>query len=455
MRFRTFAAGAFAALAFALALPVYGQVVFVPPNVLLPNNEGLPVGALGGLEGNAFTARVADSTAGWFNTAGLAAATDSSASVSAGTFRFVNVSNDASSDSNGSSVTQIPAAVGFVLKRAFRRDDLTLGFSVARTAAWGQTTEAQFLLPGAKTSYTTFAADAMFSRTTIAIAAGWNPGGAWKFGAGLLGDVLSLRSIQALSNRADTGGPIRTAVASSRATGGQGSLRLSLGAQADLSSDWKLGATVRTPGVRIVPSGVFAVDAVNQNGAASEQVSFFDAGADFRYKLPFEVALGLAWVRPTFEIEVDVKGQTGVSAYSGFASTHAVLRISDAGTGAAPAVSTTPFPGVTFESRAIVNVSLGGHLSLDRKGRWKLHAGFATDRSPVGDADRFFNRTDLTNVTVGVSGTAFHIAGSLGLTYEFGTTDKLTVPDLAGGVFARTTYKISNFGILYSASYVF
>jgi hypothetical protein len=413
------------------------------------------VGALGGLEGNAFTARVLDSTSGWFNPAGLAAATGSSASVSAGTFRFVNVSADSATEASGSSVRQLPAAVGFVVKKPFKSENLTLGFAVARTAAWSQTSEAQILVPGALRSYTTFSADAEFNRTTISIAAGWNGGGAWRLGGGLLGDILNLRNVQSVAYRQETGGPVRTALASGRATGSQGSLRIGLGAQADLSAEWKLGATLRTPGLRILPAGVYTLDAMSERGAASEQVSFFDAEADFRYELPWEGAIGLAWVRPAFEVELNVKGQTGVSAYDGFASARSVLRTSDQGTGASPTVISTPFAGVTFEGSEILNVSLGGHLRLGDKNVWKLHAGFATDRSPVGDADRFFNRVDLTNVTVGLSGAAFHIAGSLGVTYQFGTSDELTVPDIGGGALARTTFEVSNFGILYSVSYVF
>ena len=444
-----------AALALTTSLAASAQTPSLPPNVILPNNEGLPIGALGGLEGNAFAARVADSTAGYVNPAGLAATTASSASISAGTFRFVTVSAEVSSNSSGSSVSQLPAAVGFVLKKPFGREDLSLGFSVARTAAWAQSSDAQILTPGTLRSYTTFAADAAFNRTTVSIALGWNPGGAWRFGGGLLGDVLNLRNVQSLSYRAETGSYGRTAIASGRATGGQGILRLGLGTQADISPEWKFGATLRTPGVQIVPSGFYAIDTLNQNGAASQQASFFDPEADFRYKVPWEAELGIAWVRPSYEIELNLKGQSGVSAYDGFSSAKSVLRVNDPGTGAPPVITVTPFPGVPFEARAILNVSVGGHIRLDEKGIWKLHAGFATDNSPVGDGDQFFNRTNLTSATIGVSGAAFHIAGSLGISYQFGTTDELTIPDIGGGTISRSTYKISNIGILYSFSYIF
>ena len=184
-----------AALALAISCTSQAQVVSLPPNVLLPNNEGLAIGALGGLEANAFTARVADSTAGYLNPAGLAATTASSASVSAGTFRFVTVSSSETADSTSSSVSQVPAAVGVVVKKPFGNEKLSVGFSVARTAAWTQASEAQILTPGTLRSYTTFSADAAFNRTAIAIAAGWTDGGAWRFGGGLLGDIMNLLSL--------------------------------------------------------------------------------------------------------------------------------------------------------------------------------------------------------------------------------------------------------------------
>ena len=431
------------------------QSLTLPSNLIVPNNEGLPVGALGGLEGNAFTARVEDSTAGWFNPAGLAAAPGPSASVSAGTFRFVSISDEAATNSKGSSVSQLPAAFGLVVRKKGDDARWTWSLSVARTAAWTQSTDAQILVPGSLRSYTTLAGDTEFNRATVAIAFGYKTGGAWRFGAGLLGDVLNLRNVQAISYRQETGAAIATAVASYRATGAQATLRLGAGAQADLSAEWKFGAVLRTPGVRILPSGVYALDAVATNGAAQRQYSFFDSNVDFRYKVPFEAAAGIAWVRPEFEIELDVKGQTGYSAYEGFTSTQSIIRIDDSGTGVPPTVTTEPFNGRTFESRAIVNVSVGGHLRLDARGVWKLHAGFNTDRSPVGDADTFFTRVNLMNATLGVSARATHIGGSLGVTYQWGTTEPYLISSTSGQPIARTASKISNFGVLYSVALVF
>jgi len=49
-------------------------LVTPPPNVVLPNSNGVPVGPFGGLEGGAYVARVDDPSAAWFNPAGLSSA---------------------------------------------------------------------------------------------------------------------------------------------------------------------------------------------------------------------------------------------------------------------------------------------------------------------------------------------------------------------------------------------
>ncbi|MFI5182335.1 MAG: hypothetical protein ACHQPI_13190 [Thermoanaerobaculia bacterium] len=441
--------------ALAEASPDAGTQVFLPANVLLPNNESLPVGALGGLEGNAFTARTNDATAPWFNPAGLARTTSSSASVSAGTFRFVTVKPEGT-ESTGSSIESLPAAVGFVLKAPLAKKNWTFGFSVARTAAWSQETDFQYIQGTDLRQRTTSSADADFNRTTLALTAGWTKGGMWRFGGGLLVDILNLRSVQSLTYRRETGTYVETGVASTRASGSQGTLRLGLGAQADLSEQVKLGVTLRTPGVCIFPGATYTADLVYQNGAASTQASFFDSQtASFRYKLPFEAVVGLAWVSHSFEIEVDVKGQTGNAAYDGFSSPNSVVFLRDPGDGSRAVITLEPFPGIPFEARSILNVSVGGHLNLDARGIWQLHAGFATDESPVGDGDRFFDRISLATATIGVSGAWRHIAGSLGVTYQFGTSGERPVPDLVGGRLAVTKFNVSNVGILYSVSYVF
>ena len=435
------------------ALAQNPQALF-PPNVILPNNNSLPIGEVGGLEANAYTARASDPTSLWFNPAGIAGANVSTVSASTGTFRILTVSPQ-KLEGNGGSIDQLPAAVGFVLKKPFNWETWTFGFAIVRTAAWSQFTDGVVSTPDPRQRIT-LSADTSFNRTTVALTMGHGGGEDWRFGGGLLLDILNLHSVQSLTFRQETETYVRTFLDSYRAAGSQVNLRLGLGAQVDLSKHVKLGAVLRTPGVRILPGGSFNIDVVDQRGAVSDQLSFFDStNITFKYVLPLEVAVGAAWVSDVGEIELDLKAQTGHSVYDGFSSTKSVVRIADPGDGTPAQQMSIPFPGIPFASRSIVSVALGGFLNLSKDGRWKLHAGFANDPSPVAGADGFFDRINLNSVTLGVGGASKHISGSLGLNYQFGSSEQRLVADLAGTELTRTKVKISNIGIIYSVSYVF
>ena len=72
--------------------------------------------------------------------------------------------------------------------------------------------------------------------------------------------------------------------------------------------------------------GSFNIDVVDQTGAVSDQLSFFDSATiRFKYVVPLEAALGAAWVSDVGEIELNLKAQTGHSVYDGFSSTGSVV----------------------------------------------------------------------------------------------------------------------------------
>ena len=435
------------------ALAQNPQALF-PPNVIIPNNYSLPIGQIGGLEGNAYTARAADPTALWFNPAGIAGANISTVSASTGSFRVLTVSPQLL-EGSGHSLDQLPAAVGLVQKKPFHWEAWTLGVAIVRTAAWSQSTDGVVTSP-VPSQYITLSADASFNRTTFALTVGREAGKQWRLGGGLLFDVLNLRSVQSLTFRDQTDTYIRTFLDSYRATGSQVELRLGLGAQVDLSKHITLGAVLRTPGVRLLSSGTFNIDVVDQRGAASEQISFFDStDTTFRYVLPLEAAIGGSWVSEIGEIELDVRAQTGHSVYDGFASTRSVVHIDDPGDGNPVTRTTIPFPGIPFASRSVVSVALGGFLNLDKVGRWKLHAGFENDPTPVASADGFFDRINMNSVTLGIGGASKHVSGSIGFNYQWGFSEQRLVSDIEGNELTRTRVKVSTIGILYSVSYVF
>jgi hypothetical protein len=90
-------------------------VVTVPAvSLLLPNYNSVPLGETASIEGGAFMARANDSSAGFFNPAGLAHAERSSISGGAGAYQFGSVTADAFLNVE-SSVQQIPALFGVVI----------------------------------------------------------------------------------------------------------------------------------------------------------------------------------------------------------------------------------------------------------------------------------------------------------------------------------------------------
>ncbi len=383
-----------------VALAQNPQALF-PPNVILPNNNSLPIGETGGLEANAYTARASDPASLWFNPAGIAGANVSAVSASTGTFRILTVSPQ-KLEGRGGSIDQLPAAVGFVLKKPFDWEKWTFGFAIVRTAAWSQFTDGVVSAPDPRERIT-LSADTSFNRTTVALTLGHDGGKDWRLGGGLLIDILNFRSVQSLTFRQQTETYVRTFLDSYRAAGNQVNLRLGLGTQVDLSKHVRLGAVVRSPGVRILPGGSFNIDVVDQRGALSDQLSFFDStNITFKYILPLEAAAAAAWVSDIGEIELDLKAQTGHSVYDGFSSTKSVIQITDPGDGTPARQTLTPFPGIPFAARSIVSVALGGFLNLSQDRLWKLHAGFANDPSPVASADGFFDRITLNSVTLGV-----------------------------------------------------
>src|SRR5436190_12004749 len=114
-----------------------------PPNIIVPNYNGVPTGPLGGLEGSAYIARAADTSAPWFNPAGLSqAGTQLSGSV--GNYQFTTVTPDRLPDEGGST-QHLPNLVGATVKwKGF-----TAGFAMITTIAWGSGLNSVYTLTNA------------------------------------------------------------------------------------------------------------------------------------------------------------------------------------------------------------------------------------------------------------------------------------------------------------------
>jgi hypothetical protein len=439
----------------ALPLPVRAQnvdqVATVPPNVVLANYDNVPVGPYGGLEGSAYVARVSDPSAAWFNPAGLSRQAGAQISGSAGVYEWTAVAPQAIQNSGASVTEQLPNFVGFTFHV---RGGLTAGAVLLTTNSWAQEIESERVSSIQNgQERLAYSADSTFSRRIAAVAAGYQSGGGWRAGGGFAFSIVKLQQVQGISDRiADTG--LRTVLVGARASGSVFQIRAQGGVQYD-TTQFRFGGAVRTPGLTINRNGVLTLDGVLDLGSASLGASLFDADARFDYRLPWEIQGGAAYVRDRAEVEFDIQTYTPISAYSLLSTDHPTAIYGDAGTGSPPTVLLRPFSGLTSESNGVVNVAVGGHFRPFRERDFRVHGGFATSRSPVGDADQVFNKINLSSWTFGASGAYAKLQFAVGFNLRFGTTDDILVRNLLNSDPVHTRVDVRTGGLIYSIAYQF
>src|SRR5262245_60752442 len=273
-------------------------VTIPPPNVVVPNYGGVPVGPYGGLESGTYTARADDPSAVWFNPAGLSRATGTQISGSAGLYELTSVTPNGL-DNSGGSIQNLPNLVGFTLKGS---GSLTLGLAVLTANSWTQ--EADFQGIASNTNLRqrlAYSSDSEYSRRVLAIGAGYNNGGPWRLGAGLALSVTSLRLVGSMSDRIADPTKLRSLVVTSRATGSTLQINPFFGVQSGGVPHLRLGAMVQTPAADFMSSGVITQDGQLDVGSSTLGASVFDANAKFDQHRPWEISGGAAYVAPRFE----------------------------------------------------------------------------------------------------------------------------------------------------------
>jgi hypothetical protein len=437
-----------------LALPASAQVdqvVTPPPNLVLSNYYSVPVGPFGGLEGAAYVARVGDPSAAWFNPAGLARQNTAQISGSAGVYQRTSITPE-SLPNRGGSFQQLPNFVGFTFAP---RPNLTVGAALVTTNAWNQETDSELISPvlGGQQRFA-YSADSTFEQRNLALSAGYNGSGPWRFGGGLAFSIMSVRLVQSTSDRIADSSGLRSLLVSSRASGSAFQLRSQAGVQYD-TSRWRFGAAVRTPGLTLHRSGVVTLDGLLDAGASSLGASVFDPDADFEYHLPWEFQGGAAWVRDRFELELNLQAYSSIDAYSMLATDQPVLIYGDTGADRRPSVLSQAFPGLTSASDGVANVSAGGHVRLFENRDLRLHAGVGSSHSPVADEDTVFNKVDLLTWTLGVSGSLGKFQFAAGFNHQSGTANDVTLRNLLNGQVVQSSLDVGMTGFIYSLAYQF
>jgi hypothetical protein len=441
------------AVACLVARPAFAQIDQVttpPPNLVLNNYNSAPVGPYGGLEAGAYVARVDDPSAAWFNPAGLARQSSAQISGSAGVYQRTLASPEALPNQGGS-VEQLPNFVGFTFAP---REGLTVGAALLTSNSWNQETDAELLntIPAGRQRFA-YSADSTFEQRELAISAGYRISDRWRAGAGIAFALMDVRLVESASDRVASATDLQTLLVAARASGTAFLLRSQFGAQYDAST-YRLGAAIRTPGVPFHRTGVVTLDGTLDAGTTSLGASVFDPDGHVEYHLPWELQVGAAITRHRFEAEIDLQAYTPIDAYS-LVSTDQPVQVYSGTTGQTPTVSSRPFSGLIAQSDGVTNISAGGHFSVFENRDLRVHAGVASNGSPVGPEDTVFNRVDLTCWSVGISGAIGKLQYTAGLTKQTGHADDVMIRNLVSGDVVRTRVDVSLTGFVYSLAYRF
>jgi hypothetical protein len=426
-------------------------IISPPPNIIVPNYNGVPTGPLGGLEGSAYVARAADTSAPWLNPAGLSqAGTQLSGSVSS---RLSTTIKPRLLPDNGGSTQNLPNLVGATGK--FK--GFSVGFSIVTTASWVENWNTVYAFTNADGSPERFAytSNASFTQRSTVGGVGRNIGKKWRVGGSLALEGTSMHSTQTISDRINDPSGLRTLLFSSDAGGSIDHARLIFGTQYQPTSNIHLGAVLRTPGLAWGHSGSAKLDATLTGENYTLGATAFDTGAHFDYRLPFEWVGAAAFVSTRAEVEVDVKGYSSIDAYTMLSSGQPLMIYTNYDDGRPATIENRALPTLTSSSNAVTNVTVGGHAVILPKWEIKLHGGVGTDSSQVPAEDSVaFDRVDFWVFTAGASGAVGRLTFAIGVNYRGGDSNNLVLRNLLVQP-VRTQLNIKTVGLTYAINYRF
>ncbi len=437
------------------AAPARAQsTTFMPPSAVLTNYDRVLIGQEEALESGAFVARVGDSTAGWYNPAGLALVRRSVIGASATGYELDVIDLGQIQAAAGKvTLAQLPSFFGAVLGGdVIASDAWRIGFSSTKPSSWSAAVNGA-TLAGTQLSYSSRVS---ISTLVPTLSAAWAPLPTLRLGAGFGVSITSISQTQVLSiwnaPFVADGAVMRSVDGTGTTWGGQGTF----GVQWDVSEHLVAGASLRTPTFAILSTGGLTLQEMattsGPQGPTTSETYFNDPDASFTYKLPVTVNVGLAWREPRFDVELDVRFHSAIPPYTMVASSQTVERITSY-PGGSHTREVTSFPGVTYGATAVWNVAVGGRYQLDEA--WSLHGGLYTDSAPVDPTqENVFRSVNLYGLTAGAKLKGDHLSGSLGLGLCYGSSGDFLL-GVPGGAGITTRLSVLSVSLLYAIAYRF
>lgn len=449
---------ALALLMFPAALRAQTPSVAVPPNLILPNYDRLPVGQHEGIEAGAFLARTGDAGSNWYNPAGLAKSEKSAVNASATAYEWTSTELEGLGTAAGKSrISSVGTLFSAVLGSGpLKSERWRLGFSIASPIVWQPSRiDLAFDQQGGqeKVAYSSEGNfDVMIPAVAVAFAPGGVKSGTFRVGAGLGMAMTSLRSIQALSNRVTTPTSQSVGLRSFASDGSSWDLKFNAGIQWEANPHLILAARGATPTLGVRGSSQLNLQSLLVNTPRVQDLVLRDAEAAFEYKLPAEAQVGAAVLGSKGQIEVDIHYYGAIDPYDMYSSTATgVLTVDTTGT---PVISSVTLAPTVNSNRSVVNVSVGGSYPVTE--HLSAHAGFASDRSPVPTGEQsIFRQIDLNRFTGGFSLAGTNLSGSLGFGYSFGSGTRHGVVTGSNGQPVDTRLKVRTANLLFALTYSF
>ncbi len=445
-----------ALIGFTTTVAAQPLTIEVPNSIVFPNYDRVPLGQREGLEAGAFVARTDDAAAAWYNPAGLVLSEKSGLNASATAYEWTTFTIDGvGTSANRSRLNTMATLVSGVFGAPIMPPSWRLGIALARPVSWRPGSLSEEAVYESATSYErlTYKALSDFSTQVGRIAVGWQAAPRLRMGAGLGLAWTSLGLDQGVADHLVQGDSATTVSRRLSAEGTTYHLVGTFGAQWDPAPRWTLGVRATAPGWRLGGSSQLEYQGVRSTASGNDALAVRDEQARFEYKLPAEIAGGLAYRFGRGAIEVDARWHDGASRYDLYSSDVVGTLTSDPANGPATRSDVSLAPTV-FEARSVVNLSLGGRYALSES--WLVHAGFFTDRSPVaGAGDAFFPKLDFAGATLGVTRSGTHLSGFLGIGYTSGESDEVPIGTLLGGASAVGRFKVRTLSLNYAVSYAF
>jgi len=429
-------------------------VIPLPKALVFPNYDNVLVGKNQALEGGAYIARVNDASANFYNPAGLAAAEKTQLNASSTGYVYSHLSSTASGESvSANKWDNVPGYFGAVLPPPFvDTRDWRIGLSVTRSVAWSPGGIDQAIAPTASDfDRVTFSTESSFTTLLYQLAAAWAPAKSLRLGAsGGLAQTNFSSQITLSGNTSPAGQPGQF-LSTLRANGSDYAILFTFGAQWDVLAGLTVGAVVRPPGIHVGATSLVTQESSFVQPTSGTSTYFRDENGAFRYKLPAEASLGVAYRFTNVEFEIDVRYHDAVSQYDFYRSKvpYQVLTQANGTT----SFTTQPPPVVTYAARRVFNVAVGANWRFGRIAT--LHGGFYSSLSPVADAATApFRKADLYGFTGGVDFQFQRFGLSLGAGYQFGSSQSLGNVAL-GNALTASEVSLQSISIIYAISYQF